>query len=307
MVTLRSALRLEEAPKPSGPPSEAESIEPLGGFPRLLLVAPAAVAPGASGPAVEAPGRGNWWSILPGVETVIVLAPPAGSAADARVQPSLLYAGEPALAGREALVTVDGRAVSRPLLVSRRGQLVLPFLPAGRRRLRVDPGAPARVFVDQPAPGAALYHAYGTFELEAGAPLRVRLPKGAAPRSLGVTLYFDGRPSPQARLVARIDGGVRAARAGSTSLGWTGLERQAPVRAAAAEGAFYLNRTAGPVWMAEPIFIPLHDDLRPGDHEVAVSVQNAGSRVFVRFFAYGAAGPAEHVSHVHEIHTESPL
>ncbi len=306
MVRLRSALRLEEAPEPPGPPGEAESLEPLGGVPRLLLVVPTAVAAGPGVPAAEAPGRGRWWPILPGAETVVVLAPPAGSAPGARVQPSLLYAGEPALAGREALVTVDGREVARAPLVSPRGQLTLPFLAAGRRRLRVDPGAPARLFVDQPAPGTAPYRAYGTFELEAGAPLRVRLQKGVAPRSLGVTLYFDGRPSPGARLVARIDGGVRVVRAGSTSLGWTRLERQAPVRAAAAEGAFYLNRTGGPVWAAEPIFIPLRDDLRPGRHEIELSVQNAGQRVFARFFAHGAAGPAEHVSSVHEIHTESP-
>jgi hypothetical protein len=182
----------------------------------------------------------------------------------------------------------------------------LPFLPAGPHRLKVEVGAPARLFVDVPVPGSPLHRVHGAYELEPGAPLVVHLAKGTAPRSLGVALYFDGRPSPRARFAARIDGGARAVRAGTTSLGWTRLDRLAALEVAPGEGAFYLNRSGGPVWVAAPVFVPLHDDLRPGQHQIAVAVHDAGTKVFARFFAYGAAGPGERVSNVHEIHTESP-
>jgi hypothetical protein len=306
IVTLRSARRIEPLPEPPKPPVEAESLEPGGGAPRILLVAPATPGPDGNMPEVGPLARGNWWPVAAGVETLLDLAVPAGSAADARVQLSLLYAGEASLAGREARVSVDGRAPVRLPMVSQRGQVTLPLLPAGRHRLKVEVGAPARLFLDVPVAGSQLHRAYAAYELGPGGPLILRLAKGVAARSLGVTLYFDGPPSPRARLSARIDGGVRAVRAGTSSLGWTRLERQAPVQAAAGEGIFYLNRSGGTVWTAAPIFVPLHDDLRPGDHEIAVAVLDAGTRTFARFFAYGAAGPAEHVSHFNEIHTETP-
>ena len=306
MLTLRSARRLEPLPAAPPPPAEAESIEPAGGPPRLLVVAPVAPAPDGSPPEQGAQPRGSWWPIPAGVEAEFLLVAPAGSSAEARVQASLLYAGDAALAGREARLTIDGQKVVRLPIVSPRGQVALPFLPPGRHRLKVELGAPARLFLDVPVPGVPLHRAYGTYELEPGVPLTLRLAKGNAPRSLGVTLYFDGPPSPRARLAVRIDGGVRAVRAGTTSLGWTRLERQAALQASAGEGIFYLNRSSGPVWVAAPVFIPLHDDLRPGGHEMVVGVQHAGTRAFARFFAYGAAGPAEHVRHVNEIHTESP-
>ncbi len=299
ILQLRSAVRIENAPESPPPPMEAESFAPVGGPPRLLLVAPAAED-------ADARDRGCWWPIRAGVETAVVLEPPAGSAADARVQPSLLYAGDAALAGREAQVTVDGRPAARLAIFSPRGQVALPFLAPGSHRVKVDPGAPARLFLDRPVPGTPLHRAYGVYEMEPGAPLRIRLAKGPGPRSLGVTIYFDGRPSPQARVAARIDGGLRSARPGSASLGWTRLERVAPVRGGPSEGAFYLNRTSGPVWASQPIFVPLHDDLAPGVHEVALTVENARTRAFARFFGYGAAGPAERVRHMSEIHTESP-
>jgi hypothetical protein len=306
MVTLRSARRLERLPEPPRPPDDAESLEPVGGPPRLMLVAPVSPGPDGSAPAPGPLARGSWWPIRAGVETALRLAVPAGASAEARVQPSLLYAGAATLAGREALVTVDGRAAARLPLVSPRGQVALPYLPAGTHRLQVEVGAPARLFLDVPVPDSPIHRAYSTYELEPGAPLLVRLGKGVSPRSLGVTLYFDGPPSPRARLAARVDGGVRVVRSGSVSLGWTRLERLAPIEAAEGEGTFYLNRSTGPVWTALPIFVPLHDDLRPGDHQVAVTIQDAGTRVFARFFAYGAAGPTERVSHYNEIHTETP-
>jgi hypothetical protein len=299
VLKVRSAVRIEKAPEPPPPPPEAESFAPEGGPPRLLLVAPAAED-------ADAHDRGSWWPIRAGVETAVVLEPPAGSAADARVQPSLLWAGDAALAGREALVTVDGRPAARLAIFSPRGQVALPFLPPGSHRVKVDAGAPARLFLDRPVPGTRLHRAYGVYEIEHGAPLRVRLAKGPGPRSLGVTIYFDGPPSPQARVAARIDGGRRSARPGSASLGWTRLERVAPLRADPSEGAFYLNRTSGPVWASQPVFVPLHDDLAPGVHEVALSVENARTRAFARFFGYGAAGPAERVRRTSEIHTEAP-
>ncbi len=299
ILQLRSAMRIEKAPEPPAPPPEAESFAPAGGPPRLLLVAPAAKD-------VDPRDRGCWWPIRAGVEAAVVLEPPAGSPADARVQPSLLYAGDAALAGREAQVTVDGRPAPRVAIFSPRGQVALPFLAPGSHRVKVDPGAPARLFLDRPVPGAPLHRAYGVYEIEPGVPLRVRLAKGTGPRSLGMTIYFDGRPSPQARVAARIDGGLRSARPGSASLGWTRLERVAPARANQAEGAFYLNRSSGPVWASQPIFIPLHDDLSPGVHEIAVTLRSGGTRAFARFFGYGAAGPAERVRHMSEIHTESP-
>ncbi len=299
IVQLRSAMRIEKAPEPAAPPPEAESFAPADGPPRLLLVARAAGG-------VDARDRGCWWPIRTGVEATVVLEPPAGSPADARVQPSLLYAGDAALAGREAQVTVDGRPAARVAIFSPRGQVALPFLAPGTHRVVVDPGAPARLFLDRPVPGASLHRAYGVYEMEPGAPLRIRLAKAGGARSLGVTVYFDGRPSSQVRVAARIDGGLRSARPGSASLGWTRLERVAPVRADPSEGAFYLNRTSGPVWASQPIFIPLHDDLSAGVHEIALTLQNSGTRAFARFFGYGAAGPAERVRHMSEIHAESP-
>lgn len=301
MLRVRSALRLEERPEPPEPPEVAESLEPLGGPPRFLLLAPVG---DPEDPDARAPG--NWWPIPANADTPVALAAPPGSPAEARVRPSLIHAGDAALAGREMLVSVDGRVAARVPVFSPRGQVALPYVPAGRHRVRIDPGAPTRLFLDVPVAGSPLHRAYATFELQEGAPLRVRLAKGVAPRSLGVMLYFDGRPSAESRLVARIDGGARAGRPGTASLGWTRLEREAPVRAAAAPGAFYLNRTAGPTWASEPVFVPLHDDLRAGVHEIAISVRNAGARAFARFFSYGASAPAERVTHVGEIHTESP-
>ncbi len=299
LVRLRSAVRLEQVPEPPPVPPEAESFEPTGGPPRLLLLAPA--PPGA------APrDRGCWWPFPAGAEIPVRLAPPPGSPPGARVQPTLLYAGEAGLAGREALVVVDGRPVARLPIVSSRGLAALPFLSPGTRRLRVDPGAPARLFLDRPVEGSPFYRAHGVYEISDGAVLRVRLPKGSGSRSLGVALYFDGRPSPQARLEARIDGGRRRPRTGTASTGWTRLERLSPLRAEPAPGALYLNRAGATIWASAPVFVPLHDDLRPGVHEIAVALRGAGARAFARFFGYGADGPAERVGHFSEIHTESP-
>ncbi len=298
MVTLRSAMRVEEAPEPPPPALPAETLAPAGSPPRHLLLVPA--------PEADSRERSSWWPVSAGVESGIVLERPAGAGADARVQPSLLYAGDASFAGSGATVAIDGRASARLAIYSARGQIALPPLAPGAHRLRVEAGAPVRLFLDRPVAGAPLHRAYGVYELAPGAGLRVRLAKKAASRSLGVALYFDGAPSPEARLSVTVDGAARAARPGSASLGWTRLRRAAPVKAEPAPGALYLDRTSPAVWAAAPIFVPLHDDLRAGTHEIAIAVERAGARAFARFFAYGAAAPEESVRHVAEIHAESP-
>jgi hypothetical protein len=171
--------------------------------------------------------------------------------------------------------------------------------------LRVDLAARARLFLDRPIAGAHPFRSLSVYELRAGGPLRVRIPKRAGSRSLGVVLYFDGHPPEDATLEAVVDRGQRQARPGTLSLERTSLRRTLPITVAPLEGALHLNRgDAGGTWVSAPVYVPLHDDLQPGVHQVSLAVRGARVRSFARFFAYGAR-TRERLAHFNQLREET--
>jgi hypothetical protein len=184
------------------------------------------------------------------------------------------------------VVTLDGQVVRRASLLSRRGQVVLPPLPVGRHRLRVELAASARVFLDQPVAAAAGFRRSQIYVLPAGRGL-VDVPKPRQARALGMVLYLDRPPRRRAVLDVVVDRGRRRA-AGAMSTVYTRLRRQEPLEFQRAPGAMYLNRSGAGIWASQPVFIPLGDDLTAGVHRVSIRARGLGARPMARFFSYGA-------------------
>jgi hypothetical protein len=194
--------------------------------------------------------------------------------------------------GRQPLVVrLDGQVIRRASLLGARGQIVLPPIAVGKHRLRIDLATPARLFVDQPVAGAAVFRRSQVYLLPAGA-AGVAVDKGRAPRALGLVMYIDGPPprGQGAVLDVVIDGGKRRRLAMGASTTYTRLRRSEELAFARAPGAVYLNRRAGAIWASRPIFVPLGDDLTAGTHRVSLHARGLGARgrtLAARFFSYG--------------------
>lgn len=298
MVRLRLAGRLVPEPALPPAPADAESLEPVGSPPRLLLVTNG--RPGAPPPA-----HGALWSIPTGEAAFeIKLAP--GTADSARWSPHLVYAGPASIAQGQAIVSVDGAVAVQAPLFTARGALNLPPLPSGKHRLKAQLGEGARAFLDAPVEGGSLFRSTSVFELEPGAATRIKLHKGEGPRSLGAVFYFDQRPGPGTQLIAKVDGGSRGAVAPRQSRLRTRIRREVPLTAERAPGAFYLNRTSAEVWATPAVFVGLGDDLAAGDHEIDLELKGTAGRAFARFFAYGGPPPVERVVGVGQARSAFP-
>jgi hypothetical protein len=281
---LAGALRLEREPPRPPPRGVAVSLGPRRDGGRFVVLLPMTEG---------APARrlGHLWAMRSQIEETVIVPRPRGTAGTARVPASVLYElARPS--GRQPLVVrLDGQVIRRASLLGARGQIVLPPITVGRHRLRIDLAAPARLFVDQPVAGAAAFRRSQVYQLPAGV-AGVAVDKARAPRALGLVMYIDG-PPPRGRapvLDVVVDGGRRRRIAAGASTTFTRLRRIEPLGFQRAPGAVYLNRRAGAIWASRPIFVPLGDDLTPGNHQVSVHARGLGVRartLAARFFSYG--------------------
>jgi hypothetical protein len=280
ILRFAGAQRLEprSAPPPAAP--EASSLAPERTGAQFVLLSPLA------GPAPATHRDGLSFAVRPGRDEGLLVARPRGASARARVVATVYYEVERARGRGSLTVSLDGQVVRRASLQGKRGQLVLPPIPVGRHRLRVDMPAEGRVFVDQPVSGAGAFRRSRVFTLR-GARGSVRLPKGRAARSLGVVFYLDGPPAAGASLEATVDGGARLRRRTGMSLSYTRLQRRTPLSFQKLEGARYLNRARSGIWASQALFVPLGDDLGPGSHRIALRAQGLGPAPLARFFSYG--------------------
>jgi hypothetical protein len=281
IVRFAGALRLEPRAVPPPAAPDASSLAPERAGAQFVLLSPLA------GPAPANHRDGLSFAVRPNRDEGLLVARPRGASARARVAATVYYEVE-RVRGRGSLtVSLDGHVVRRASLQGKRGQLVLPPIPVGRHRLRVDLPAEGRVFVDQPVSGADAFRRSRVFTLTGGG-AHLRLPKGAAARSLGVVFYLDGPPAEGASIEATIDGGARLRRRTGLSTGYTRLQRRTPLYFQKLEGARYLNRARSGVWASGAVFVPLGDDLGPGSHRIALRTQGMGAAPLARFFSYGA-------------------
>jgi hypothetical protein len=290
MERLRSATRLDRLPVPPPPSGLAETLVPLERPPAFKLLLP--YAPGAR-PA----DRGVFWPLSSEVASKVTLEPLPGSSSGARLPLNLLYFGAAPLERQEVAIRVDAAEPIRAKLLTSRGTLALPPLPAGAHRVTVgfDQGrSPARgptpaphLFLDHPTGSPTPFHFVTVHPLRAGARATLRLKKSDEARSLGAVLYFDGAPGEDARLEVTIDRGHRDEPATRFSRSRTRLVRTLPVQTTAVRGASFLNRRAARVWASAPIFVGLGDDIPAGRHLVSLTLKGTTAKAFVRFFSYG--------------------
>ena len=293
------ALRLERAAAHAKPVSAAVSLSPRrdgGRFEVLLPLDRAAPA--------QRPGR--LWAVRREHDEEINVPRPQGTSGAARVPTTLLYEVRRPSGRQPLLVHLDGQIVGRASLLGARGQVVLPPLPVGRHRLRVDLASEARLFINQPVAAALSFRRSQIYRFAAGA-AAVAVPKARAARALGTVVYLDG-PPPHGRaggLDVVVEGGVRRSpRQGGASAAYTRLRRHQRLDFLRAPGAVTLNRTSGEIWASRPIFIPLGDDLGAGSHLVSLRPRGLGSRPMVRFFSYGGT-PVNRINQHVEVSVES--
>lgn len=280
ITRIRRAVRLDLVPDRPPPAGPAQGLPPVSIAPRFELIAP--------GDADDARSLGSWFEVPLDRSISFTVSRPQGGSGRARIAPTLLYSSPPGVVGRPLIISVDDRPGARTPVFASRGKIPLPLLAPGEHDLRVESEGRIKLFLDQRIAGAAVFRNFDVYELRPGREIDVRLTKPAASRSLGVVVYFDGRPPSGARLTAVIDGGQRNTTPGVVFPQRTTLRRAFPLVARPAPTAFYLNRPAGNVHVSDPVFIPLLADLEPGAHRVSVAVTGARSATFVRFFAYGA-------------------
>jgi hypothetical protein len=288
LLRFAGAMRLERLPDPQVP-AEAASLVPDRNGGQFVMLAPVAT-PG------PARGGGLSWAVQAGHDEQLSVPRPRGASLRARVPATLLYDLDRSR-GREATtVSLDGKVIMRAAILGARGQIHLPPLPVGRHRLRIDLSGAGQLYVDQPVAGAPAFRRSRVFLLRGGGGA-VRVPKGAAARSLGLVVYSDG-PVRAAELEAIIDGGGRGRRAAGASTAYTRLRRRIPMTFTRLEGAHYLNRAGAVVWASAPVFVPLGDDLAPGTHLVSLRARGLGSQPIARFFSYGGPVTSRISQHV---------
>ena len=281
----QGAFRLERPPAPEKPPGAPQSLAPARHGGRFALIEPLGKREGERRP-------GRLWEVRREREETITVPQPSGASRGARVPATLHYEVERLRGPQLLTVRLDGKVLRRASVLATRGQLALPPLPVGKHRLRVDLRAAGSFFLDHPVAGASTFRKTQVFALPDGV-AQVAVAKGSSARSLGVVVYLDGPPprGEAAEVEAIVDGGTRRRKvAGGSSRFLTRLRRRTTLQFQRAPGAIYLNRAGGEVWVSDPIFFRLGDDLTAGSHLIGLRLRGLGALPAARFFSYG--GPA---------------
>ena len=246
-------------------------------------------------------GRAGWWPegawtrLRAGEEMGLLLGQ------DGRDELRLsMWLSDPQTMGTGASLRLDDAEISRFSLVAEQMDLRAGPLPVGDHRVVLDVQDPdVLALVDRPPSGSAgsreLYRARTVFDLPADTPLRVVLP---VPEDAGARLYFipyyevDAERSwPTSTASYTVDvGGERdlCAPFGRT----TPLRIEGTVQAQGRAWGFLADRRSQTLVAAEPIRVPIGDDLEGGPVEVTLTRSGGGDRVWVRLVAYGVPAQA---------------
>lgn len=229
------------------------------------------------------------WTLLPR-ERQLALARPAGGSGGEDPRLRLWLDGRD-LPVPDATLWSDGRTLARVPLGASAVETTVGPLHGGTPSIRLDSSAASLMaLVDWPparqgdAPG--LYRQRTVFRLLRGSPLRARIPVGADGETvLYVLAYREAAPGDAApsRVAVRVDGGRPA---GVPFRRTTPLEVAGPLVAAAGDGGFLADRSGSRLVRAEPIRVPLGDDLGGGLADVTVRLDE-GKGLWVRLVASG--------------------
>lgn len=206
-----------------------------------------------------------------------------------------MWLADPAAMGSAASLTLDDGELSSFSWVAEQMDLRAGPLPAGDHRVTLNSEDPeVLALVDRPPSRSAgdreLYRARTVFDLPADAPLRVLLP---VPEDAGARLYFvpyyevapdRSWPASTASFVVDV-GGARELCAPFTRT--TPLRIEGVVEPRGTATGFLADRRSRTLVAAEPIRVPIGDDLEGDLVEVTLRRTGGTDRVWVRLVAYG--------------------
>jgi len=197
--------------------------------------------------------------------------------------------------GGDASLDLDDGELSSFSVVAEQMDLRAGPLPSGDHRITLNVADPdVLALVDRPPSRSAgsreLYRARTVFDLPADAPLRVLLP---VPEGAGARLYLipyyeiePGRSWPASSAVYTVD--VRGSRELSVPFSLTTPQQIEGVVTPRGEASGFLaDRRSRTLVAADPIRVPIGDDLEGELVEVTLQRTGGTDRLWVRLVAYG--------------------
>ncbi len=206
-----------------------------------------------------------------------------------------MWLADPGAMGSDANLTLDDGELSEFSLVAEQMDLRAGPLPAGDHRVTLNTlDRDVLALVDRPPSRSAgdreLYRARTVFDLPAGAPLRVLLP---VPEGAGARLYFvpyyevePERSWPASTASFTVDVGGRRELCEPVAR-TTPLRIEGIVAPRGTATGFLADRRSRTLIAADPIRVPIGDDVEGGLVEVTLQRSGGSDRVWVRLVAYG--------------------
>ncbi len=211
-----------------------------------------------------------------------------------RSLPSLTRTGN-RLSNIAITLFVDGQRFAEFPILSPQGELIVPPIRPGLHTFRLEAQSPyairdeLEVFVNQlPANlvAASIWKRRTAYTLSPENPLVVSIEKSSFDQmTLNVVVYHDNEeaniPDRFAVLVT-IDGGNRPLASYQAATQYTALIRKFDIQNQPSSG-FYINKEGIRPGQARSFFIPLFDDMPPGQHQIRLRLLS-GKSAKVRFF-----------------------
>ncbi len=204
---------------------------------------------------------------------------------------------------------MDGERLAEFPVMSPQGRFIVPFAQTGVHRCRVEinglNGKQPEFFVNQlpdDLTGVTLWKRRTVYALERDGSVTVSVVK--PPResvTLNVVCYYDNRSAEEDErysVLVTIDGRTRSALQDQPSTQYTPLLREYSIKNQPS-AAIYLDKEGVKPGQPQTFFVPLHDDILPGQHQIVFRLLS-GRSVRMRFFIMRDEVPKERVRYWRE-------